>query len=261
MAGLLEGKVAIITGGGRGIGEQIAIAYGAEGAKVAIAARSTDALERVAANIRGKGGEAIAITSDISDTKSVEAMVKTTREKFGPIDILVNNSGIAGPTADIENITLEQWEETLRVNLTGPFLCCRAVIAEMKQRRRGRIINISSISGRRPLAQRTPYTSSKMGLVGLTRTLAAEVGRFNITVNAISPGATEGERIDSVIANVSKSTGQPAEEVRKSLTAAAALERFVSPKDIANAAVFLASDLAGSTTGEDFNASAGLYLY
>lgn len=258
---LLAGKVAIVTGGGKGIGQAIATAFAEAGAMVAIAARGREDLDQVAAAISKRGGQCLALATDVSSPDQVGAMVAATVEKFGTVDVLVNNSGIGGPAANLEQITPAEWEETLSINLSGPFLCCRAVLPIMKHKRYGRIINISSISGRRPLPQRAPYTASKLGLIGLTRTLAAEVGRYNITVNAISPGATEGPRLDWVVQNIARLQGRTIEEVRQGLASAAALGRLVTAQDIAGGAVYLASELGRSITGEDLNISAGLHMY
>ena len=195
----LSGKVAVVTGAGRGIGRQIALAFAAEGARVALTARSTDELESVAATIRATGGEAVPITTDIRDRGQVEQLADTVGEVLGEADILVNNSGIAGPTSVLWETEPAAWEEALQVNLTGTFLCCRAFLPEMTSRRTGSILLIGSVTGKRPLYARSPYAASKLGLVGLVRTLAWEVGQFGIRVNLISPGAVEGERLRGVI--------------------------------------------------------------
>jgi NAD(P)-dependent dehydrogenase (short-subunit alcohol dehydrogenase family) len=256
----LDERVAIVTGGGQGIGRAIAVALAEAGAKVVVTARNHGPLAQVEAEIRARGGSALAVPADVSREREVQAMVETARARLGPIDVLVNNAGIAGPTANVEDITEDEWQEVLRVNLVGPFLCCRAVVREMKQRRRGRIINISSISGKRPLVQRTPYCASKMGLVGFTRTLAAELGPFDVTVNAVSPGATAGERIDRVLQNIARSQGKTVEEVSKTFLASTPLGRFVAPEDTARVVVFLASDAAANITGVDINVAAGLWM-
>ena len=173
----------------------------------------------------------------------------------------MNNAGVAGPTALCEDVKLSEWEETMVVNLRGPFLCARAALPIMKAQRWGRIINIASISGKRPLPRRTPYTSSKLGLIGFTRTLAAEVGPYDITVNAISPGATKGPRIDAVIKNLAFAEGKHENEIAAGLVRDAALGRFVEAADVAALVVFLASDAARNMTGQDFNVSAGLVMY
>ncbi len=204
----LKGEVAIITGGSRGIGRALAVEFAREGARVALAARSQAELEETERQVRAAGGQALVVPTDLAKVENVDAMVAATRKAFGPVDILVNNAGIAGPTALCEDVKPEDWDYTMAVNVKGPFLCCRAVLREMKQRRKGRIINIGSVSSKRPLVQRTPYTTGKMALIGFTRTLAAEVGEYGITVNIICPGPVSGARIESVLANMARATGK-----------------------------------------------------
>ena len=256
----LDGRVAIVTGGGEGIGRAIAIALAQAGARVAVAARRREPIDAVETEIRASGGTALAVQADVTREAEVSAMVATTRARLGPIDILVNNAGIAGPTANAEDISAADWEDVHRVNLVGPFLCCRAVIPEMKERRRGRVIHIGSISGKRPLAQRTPYCASKLGLVGFARTLATELGPYDVTVNTVSPGATAGERIERVIASAASAQGKTVAEVSKAFLASTPLGRFVQPEDTARVVVFLASDAAANITGEDINVAAGLWM-
>lgn len=258
---LLTGRVAIVTGGGKGIGRAISLGFAAAGARVVLAARDSAELEEARQQCSALGTECISVGTDVQSHEQVQAMVRTTIGRFGAVDILVNNAGIAGPTAEIENMKIEEWEATISINLTGPFLCCREVLPGMKQRRKGRIINISSITGRRPLLMRAPYAASKLGLVGFTRTLALEAGPYGITVNAISPGATAGPRLERVIEAQAQAQNRSKEEVATDLSAGAALKRFVQPDDIAATAVFLASDLARNITGEDCNVSGGLYMW
>jgi NAD(P)-dependent dehydrogenase (short-subunit alcohol dehydrogenase family) len=261
MRNLLTGRVAIVTGGGKGIGRAISLGFAAAGARVVLAARDSAELEEARQQCSALGTECISVGTDVQSHEQVQAMVRTTIGRFGAVDILVNNAGIAGPTAEIENMKIEEWEATISINLTGPFLCCREVLPGMKQRRKGRIINISSITGRRPLLMRAPYAASKLGLVGFTRTLALEAGPYGITVNAISPGATAGPRLERVIEAQAQAQNRSKEEVATDLSAGAALKRFVQPDDIAATAVFLASDLARNITGEDCNVSGGLYMW
>ncbi|HJM42463.1 MAG: SDR family NAD(P)-dependent oxidoreductase [Nitrospinota bacterium] len=257
----LEGKVAIVTGGGRGIGRATAKVMAREGAAVTLAARSLDQLRATAGEIQGAGGRCIVVETDVTSEDSVNRMAKETLEAFGTIDILVNNSGIAGPTALCEETTIDDWNQTFAVNVIGPFLCCKAVLPVMKAKRWGRVINISSMSGKRPLVRRTPYTSSKMAVMGFTRTLAHEVGEFGITVNSVCPGATAGERIDSVIRNIAEGEGRSEAEVRADFTGPSALKSLVNPEDTAEMAAFLASDRAAHMTAQDINVTAGLVWY
>ncbi|MFQ5912370.1 MAG: SDR family NAD(P)-dependent oxidoreductase [Nitrospinota bacterium] len=257
----LKGKVAIVTGAGRGIGRAISLVMAREGAAITLAARSVDQLQATAEEVRGSGGRCIAVQTDVTSEESVNQMVKKSLDEFGTVDILVNNAGIAGPTALCEDTTVGDWNATFAVNVIGPFLCAKAVLPIMKAKRWGRIINISSMSGKRPLVRRTPYTSSKMAVMGFTRTLAHEAGEYGITVNSVCPGATSGERIDRVIRNLAESQDKSEEEVRAEFTDPSALKSLVDPEDTAELVCFLASERAGHMTAQDVNVTAGLVWY
>ena len=254
----LEGKIAIVTGAGQGIGKSIASALSENGAKIVLASRNLKNLEIAASEINS---DSLIVQTDVSDETSVQNLVETVRLEMGSVDILVNNSGVAGPTKPCEDITLQEWEDCFSVNMTGMFLVSKYVIPLMKEKRYGRIINISSMSGKRPLPNRTPYTSSKMAVIGFTRTLAFELGEFGITVNSICPGATAGPRIDSVIQNMSESFQTTFEEAKKTFTDPAALKTLVTPEDHAALCVFLASDDSVRMTGQDINLTGGLIWY
>jgi NAD(P)-dependent dehydrogenase (short-subunit alcohol dehydrogenase family) len=265
----LQGRVAIVTGSGTGIGEAIATRFAREGAAVCITGRTESTLRRVADDIGRDGGKALAVVADIGLPADVARLVEETERALGPVDILVNNAGIAGPTASILEIPVEQWEEVLRTNLTGVFLCCKAVAPGMIERRRGWIVNIGSITGKRPLALRTPYATSKLGLVGFTRTLAVELGPYGITVNNISPGAVNTQRLRD-LAEARKALdgrtmgGLPLEAIAVKTAAdlkAAPLERLSEPEDIAGLSVFLCTEDARNITGQDINVSAGMVMY
>ncbi len=253
----LNKKVAIVTGGGVGIGKAISLAFASEGAAVVAAARALPRLEAVAGEIRSRGGRAIAIQTDISDENQVKKMVVQTLNEYGQIDILVNNSGIAGPTVNVVDIKLEDWNEVLAVNLTGAMLCSREVLKSMIARQSGNIINISSAAGRGGFAMRSPYCASKWGIIGLTQTLAVEVGEYNIRVNGIAPGPVEGERIKNVLKADAKAKGLTYEEARSIKTADAALRRMVTATEIADTAVFLVLGESSGITGQIFDVNAG----
>ncbi len=257
----LQNKIAVITGGGRGIGRAIALAYAKEGANLVLASRSQEALEETQTMVEELGRKALVVSTDIRREDSVRNLAERALDHFGRVDILVNNSGIAGPTASLWNINLTDWEETFAVNVTGAYLCCRAFLPGMIEQRSGSIIIISSMTGKRPLYGRTPYAASKMALVGIARTLAWEVGLHGIRVNVISPGAVEGERIKQVVRNQAVAQGISEEEALQQFTGNSPLGRLVPPGDIAAAAIFLASDKAASITGEDLNVSAGTVMY
>lgn len=258
---LLQDKIAVITGGGRGIGRAIAQAFAREGAHLVLAARDVVALQETRALVAEYQRDVLVIPLDLRLEESVRLMAEQTLAHFGHVDILVNNSGIAGPTAPLWEISLEEWQETLDVDLTGPYLCCRAFLPSMLARRSGNILMIGSMTGKRPLFGRTPYAAAKLGLVGLVRTLAWEVGPYNIRVNLISPGPVEGERIGRILQGMSDAQGISVEEARRLFLRDSPLGRMAPPSDIAHAALFLTSDLSGSTTGEDLNVSDGIVMY
>ena len=186
----LKNKVAIVTGAGRGHAEAVARRFAKEGAAVAICdVMPVQELEaKVGSDIRAAGGDVRCFKTDVSQEESVNQMVAATIEQFGTVDILANVVGIAGPTKDIWDMSLQEWRHTLEVNLDSLFICSKAVLPEMIRKKYGRIINFSSGTGKQPLSHRAPYATSKMGVIGFTRTLAADVGRYNVTVNAICPG-------------------------------------------------------------------------
>lgn len=251
----------LVTGAGRGIGRGIALACANSGAAVALTGRSVRALEHVAEEIRNSGGTAVVSTCDISEHGDVEAMTADVSARLGPIDVLCANSGVPGPTAPLWQITPREWAETFSVNVDGTFFCCRALLPGMIERRSGSIVIVGSMSGKKPLANRTAYAASKMALVGLTRSLAAEVGPHAVRVNLVSPGPVAGTRLERVIEAQAAATGASTEEARGRFLAGTVLNRFVEAADVAAAVVFLASDRARSITGEDLNVSAGSAMY
>ena len=257
----LKHKVAVVTGAGRGIGREIAVTLAREGADVALAARNAEALEETRALVEGLGQRALVAATDISSATRVEASARKILEHFGHVDVLVNNSGIGGPSAALWETDPAEWESTFAVNVTGTFLCCRAFLPSMIERRSGAVLIIGSMTGKRPLWGRSPYAASKLALVGLTRTLALETGPYGIRVNLISPGAVEGERIEWMMQKQAEGRGIGVDEVRAELAAGSPLNRLVEPGEVAAAVVFLASDGARSITGEDMNVSAGLVTY
>jgi NAD(P)-dependent dehydrogenase (short-subunit alcohol dehydrogenase family) len=256
MTDALGGAVAVVTGAGKGIGRHIAVALAGAGATVAAVGRDVAALEETCELVGG-----IAVRADVSDVGQVDAMARRVLGELGRVDVLVCNSGIAGPTAPLWEVAPADWDEVLRVNVTGTFLCCRALLPAMIERRSGSIVVIGSVSGKRPLHGRTPYTTGKLALVGLVRTLAWEVGPHGVRVNLISPGYVAGPRIERVIAAQAEALGVAPEEVRARFTDASPLGALTAPEDVAACAVFLASPAAASVTGEDLNVSAGVAMY
>lgn len=258
----ISDKVAIVTGGGQEIGRHIAIALAKKGAVVYVADINLETA-RESATIIEKEYErrAYAVAVDVGSEDDVRSMIETVVGSEGRIDILVNNAGIPGPVKPVEAISCEDWTATVAVNLTGVFLCCKYCVPIMKNRRNGSIINIASVSGKRPLALRIPYTTTKMGVIGFSRSLALEVGKWNIRVNSVCPGSVVGPRQSIVFKGIMQSTGKRLEEVEKEKRESAALHGFVYPEDVADLVCFLASDAAKKITGQDVNVCAGAVMY
>ena len=256
----LKDRVAIITGGGTGIGKAIAGTFASEGAAVVVAARTLARLEEVAEGIKSRGGRAKAIQTDVSDEKQVKRMVAQTLDEYGQIDILVNNSAASPRSEAVVDMTLSVWNEVLAVSLTGTMLCSREVLKSMMARRSGNIINIGSVAGISGVPTRGAYSAAKWGIVGLTETLAIEVGEHNIRVNCISPGATGGERFGKIIKARAETVGIPPEEMMDKVLQPYSLKRTVEPSEVAAAALFLASDDSSAITGHNLIVSCGFHL-
>ena len=271
----LEGKVALITGAARGHAEAIAKRFAKEGASVSICdILPVGELEnQVGTDIEKAGGKVLCSQTDVSKEDQVQQLVDHTMAHFGTIDILANVVGIAGPTKDVWDMSLAEWKQTLDINLDSLFLCCKSVLPEMIRKRSGKIINFSSGTGKQPLSHRTPYATSKMGVIGFTRTLAADVGRYNITVNAICPGGHEDRTVELIRARAEYMNKDFDEEgFRRNLTAKnsnqvlagrwCADEDYVDkgsgPDDAARMAVFLASEDSSNITGQDMNTGGGV---
>ena len=231
----LSGKVAIVTGGNRGIGKAISLAFAGEGAKVVVVGRNKSRCNEVADQITEEGGEAIGIQVDVASEADVARMAKQTRDKYRRIDILVNNAAVNLPYRAVTELTLEEWNWILNVNLTGPLLCIRSVLPGMIAQRSGKIINLSSIGGRHGAAGRTPYRATKAAIINLTECVAAEVKEFGIDVNAICPGAVETDML-------------------REITGGEMPAHLMPPEDIAAVAVFLASDESKAITGTAIDA-------
>jgi NAD(P)-dependent dehydrogenase (short-subunit alcohol dehydrogenase family) len=256
----LANKVAIITGGGYGIGRQIALVFARAGARVVLAARSEDKLESTRQEVATLGADCLALRTDVAKIADCSRMAEQTLSRFGHIDILVNNAGIEGATKLTTEMTPEEWREVIDIDLTGTWLATRAVLPAMKQQNSGGIINISSGSGRRGYPFRAPYSASKWAMISLTQTWAGEWGRSGIRVNCICPGPVLGDRIDRVISARAKAMGVPYEQVERGFVSAAAMQRMVSEEEVAKVALFFASDQSSGVTGQTLNVDAGFIM-
>jgi NAD(P)-dependent dehydrogenase (short-subunit alcohol dehydrogenase family) len=231
--------------------------FAREGAKVICAARSYALVRETADLIRAAGGQAIAVTGDASTEEGVKAIVGAGLNEYGRIDTLVNNAGDGGPTRPIQEYTTEDWFYTVNSCLTSAFMCSRFVVPEMIAAGRGAIVNIASMAGRRGLMYRVGYCSAKAGQIGMTYGLALELGRHNITVNAIAPGAVAGDRIDRVIKGQADMRGVDVDRMRKSFVERSPLQRMSTADDIASLAAFLCSDAARNISGQCIPVTAG----
>lgn len=256
----LQRGVAIVTGGGRAIGKAIALRLALEGFDVVVSGPEPDELRATAAEIEGTGRRALAVIADVTRDEQVRAMVEEASRMSGAVDLLVNNAGIIGPTAPVVEIRREDWDEVLAVNLTGALLCCQAVLPGMFARGRGAIVNIASVAGKIAYPLRSPYAVSKWGLIGLTLTLAQEVGASGIRVNAVCPGPVDGDRMRRIIERRAEELGQTAEEVERDYLGRMALGRMARAEDVAALVAFLASPEAGNITGQAIDVSAGYWL-
>lgn len=234
-ASRLRGRTALVTGGGNGLGRAIAMALGAAGVRVVIAGRSLAALTDTARLAIDAGHDVRVSTVDVADPTSVDSLRDSLIDET--VSILVNNAGIAGPVAPLVDIVTDDWDKVFATNVRGVFLICRAFVPAMIERRSGDVINVASVSGKRPLAGRTPYCASKMAVIGLTTTLAAEVGRLGVTVNSLSPGPVRGPRMDRNFQLEADRLGLRVDEVTEAFVARAALGRLVEADEVGQAVV------------------------
>ena len=252
----LKDRVSIITGGGSGIGAELCSRFAAEGAVVAIIDLRPEAAEEVAARIRKKGGRATAWAADVSDRLMVEKTADDIEAKLGPPAIWINNAGVSRVIPFLE-CTEELWDLTLRVNLKGAFIGCQAAIRRMLPHRKGVILNMSSQSGKVGNSHYAAYCASKFGVIGLTQSLALEFAQSGIRVNALCPGVVFTPLWDKMLPDYAAKRNMKPEEVRPYLESKIPLGRLCTPEDVAQTAVFLASDDSSYLTGQALNLSGG----
>lgn len=251
----LDGKLAIITGGGSGIGKACAEIFAAAGAHVVVAGRSLDKLEAVANSVNGT-----AIQCDVSNWQDVENLFNQALKISGKIDVLVNNAGGPGPIATMADLDIEAWHACMEVNLFGAVFCMKAASKIMCTQKSGSIINMSSLMGIQGYPMRSAYCASKFALVGMTEVLAREVGEFGVRCNVLMPGAVYGDNMDRILAKRSNAEGRPTEEiVKENYTDPAALKRWVDPLEVGYAALYYASDASSAITGDKAKIDCGRF--
>jgi len=234
----LSGRGAVITGGGRGIGRAVAWALAEEGAAIVVSARTTSEIEEVAAELRDAGHQATAIACNVADEASVEAMAKDARGALGTVDILVNNAGVAR-SEPIKRLTLDEWNRIMTITATGTFLCTRAFLQEMVERRWGRIVNVASIAGLRGAKYISAYTASKHAQIGFTRATAIEVAGTGVTANAICPGYVATSMADRAVERIVDKADVSAEEALQSIIRTNPQKRIIQSEEIAHVARML----------------------
>ncbi len=259
---LLKDQVAVVTGGGRGIGRAIARRFAAEGARVVIAARTASELEGVSREIEKAGGRAAWVAADVSREADCARIVATTRERFGGVHILVNNAGLYGPVKPVEEITPQEFDAVIAAHLRGAFLLTRLVLPEMYARGSGVILSISSLSAKAAFAWGSAYAAAKAGMLGLTRVVAAEAARKGVRVNALCPGPVTETRMSKELGQViAERLGVSPEKQLANFLEMSLQGRGQTADEIAAAALFLVSPQASAITGQSLNVDGGMAFY
>lgn len=254
----LEGRVALITGAGTGIGRELALAYTREGARLAIGARRLEPLEETARAVQAIGGECLVVQTDVTDEAACRSLVERTVERYGRLDVLLNNAGLPGTDMPVAEMTLENWNATIAVNVTGPMLLTREALRQaMLPARSGNVQFFSSAAAKKIRERKAHYAVAKMGLIPLAQTLALEVAPHGIRVNTIVVGLVGGDLVDAWIARTARESGSSEDQVRAGLVAGIPIRRALDPREIASLSVFLASDESSSITGQNINATGG----
>jgi NAD(P)-dependent dehydrogenase (short-subunit alcohol dehydrogenase family) len=246
---ILQGKGAVVTGGGRGIGAAVARALAAEGAAVMVSARNEAEIEGVAAELRASGARAEAQVCDVTDPEQVAALARAAAERLGPVDILVNNAGIA-TSAPLRAIRLEEWNRVFAVNATGTMLCTQAFAPGMVERGWGRVVNVASIAARAGAAYIATYAASKHAVLGFTRAVAAELAPTGVTINAVCPGYVATEMTEGSVARIVEKTGMPREEALAAILKSSPQRRLLEPEEVAYLVVSLCDPRAKGVNGQ-----------
>lgn len=245
----MENRVAVITGGGRGIGAATARALASAGARVVVSARTAAEIDAVREELVERGHQAWSVPCDVTDPDQVGALVEKTRELVGPIQILINNAGVAS-SAPLNQLTLEEWNRLMAVNATAPFLCTRACLPGMLETGWGRVINVASIAGKIGAPYISGYCASKHAVVGFTRAVAAEVANKGVTVNAVCPGYVDTPMTDQSVANIAAKTGLSESEARQHLHSTSPQNRLIEPVEVASLIVSLCDPAARGINGQ-----------
>jgi 3-hydroxybutyrate dehydrogenase len=250
---------AVVTGGGRGIGQAVARALARAGCGVVVAARSRDEIEKVAGQLREEGHVVEAVLCDVTDPDSVERLRTRATERLGTVDVLVNNAGVAS-SAPLKRQTLEEWRRIFAVNVEGTFLATKAFLPAMVERRAGRVVNVASVAGRTGAAYIAAYTASKHAVIGLTRALAAEVAASGVTVNAVCPGYVATLMTEESVARIAERTGMAAAEARRRIVATNPQGRLIEADEVAATVAFLCGEGARGINGQTIGIDGGAFL-
>ena len=256
-----QDKVAIVTGASRGVGRRMVARLAQTGAKVAFGARRAEHLHALEAELRAQQHDVVGVSVDVATHADCGRLVETALQRWGRLDILVNCAGMSGPQSLIRDLEPAAFDEVMRTNLYSIYSMIHFAAKPMMAARSGAIVNIGSVTGKRPLELRTPYATSKMAVVGLTRTVALELAPYGVRCNTISPGPIAGERVEEVAIATARARNLPLDEVRASYASWSPMKEMVTEDEIADMALFLCSASAKHMTGQDINMSAGAVMY
>jgi 3-hydroxybutyrate dehydrogenase len=255
----LRGKTVLVTGGGRGIGRAIALAFAAEGSHVIVTGRTQAALDEVAKEVRCSRAKVLPLACDVTQKKEIEDLKKRIASELGPVEVLVNNAGIA-PAVSFLEMEDSLWEEVMRVNLTGTYNCCKVFLPEMIAAKWGRIVNIASTVAKTSYPNISAYASSKHAVLGLTRSLAVETAKFGVTVNAVCPGYVDTGLTQKNAVLLAEKTRKPVDDVVEMLKRASPQKRLIEPAEVASLTVMLAGEAAKGITGQAINIDGGAVM-